>query len=277
MFGIYFCNLYVVEINPDIISWANLRYLISMRYRIISLLLCVCAAVSAVAQKRVVQNKPYIDLRMLHFGIQLGFNMQDAEFTNVGPQSFELPEGGMMDSNVLCDVDNWNPGFSVGVLADLRLNRHFSLRFTPTMHFGQKHLVFRNLMEFNEGGKPLEVTQDLKNTYISVPIDLKFSAERFNNYRPYVMAGVVPMLNLAGKDQDYVQLKRQELMFEVGMGCDFYLPFFKLIPELKFCYGLGNALDKGHIDELRDVTKLPYARSISSVRTKMIVLTFYFE
>jgi hypothetical protein len=72
-------------------------------------------------------------------------------------------------------------------------------------------------------------------------------------------------------------LKGHDLMLEVGLGCDFYLPFFKLILELKFCYGLTNALDKNHIDELRDVNKLPYARSISDVRTKMIVLTFYFE
>lgn len=239
--------------------------------------LFACVALNVTAQRRVVQYKPYIDLRTLHYGILLGFNMQDAEMINVGPQTIDLPEGEQMESNVLCDVDNWNPGFSVGVLADLRLSRHFSLRVTPTMHFGQKHLVFRNLREFNESGYPVEETQNLKNTYISVPIDLKFSAQRFNNYRPYVMAGVAPMLNLAGKDQDYVQLKRQDLMFEVGMGCDFYLPFFKLIPELKFCFGLTNALDKSHVDELRDVNKLPYARSISSVSTKMVVLTFYFE
>ena len=248
-----------------------------MKHRIIVIFVLLLAAISMAAQQRVVQNKPYIDLRQLHFGISLGLHIQDAELTNIGPQTFELPEGGTMDGNVLCDVDNWNPGFSVGVLADLRLSKHFSLRVLPTMHFGQKHLVFRNLNELTETGRPVEETQDLKNTYISVPVDLKFAAERFNNYRPYIIAGVNPMLNLAGKDQEYVQLKRQELMFEVGMGCDLYLPFFKLIPELKFCFGLSDALDKNHIGELRDVNKLPYARSISAAHTKMVVLTFYFE
>jgi len=249
----------------------------NMKYRILSLLLWFCAVVPMTAQRRVVQNKPYIDLRPLHFGISLGFNMQDAEMVNVGPQIIDLPEGGQLEGNVLCDVDTWNPGFSVGVLADLRLSRHFSLRFCPSMHFGQKHLLFRNLNEMNESGKPLEISQDLKNTYISVPIDLKFSAERFNNYRPYMMVGVSPMLNLAGKNQDYVTLKRTELMLEVGLGCDFYLPFFKLIPELKFCYGLSSSLDKNHINELRNANDLPYAKSISSIHSKMIVLTFYFE
>jgi hypothetical protein len=178
---------------------------------------------------------------------------------------------------VLCDADNWNPGFSVGVLADLRLGQHFALRFTPTMHFGTKHLVFRNLLDHTESGKLVEETQNMKNTYISMPLSLKFSAQRFNNHRPYLIAGINPMINLAGKDQDYVQLKRFDLMLEVGLGCDFYLPFFKLIPELKFSYGLINTLDEGHVSALTDVNKRVYAQSVSSARTKMIVLTLYFE
>ena len=117
----------------------------------------------------------------------------------------------------------------------------------------------------------------MKNTYFSVPIDLKFSAERFNNYRPYVIAGLCPMVNLTGKDQDYVQLKRYDLMLEVGLGCDFYLPFFKFVPELKFCYGLTNVYDRSHVDALTDINKRVFAQSVSDAHTKMFVLTLYFE
>ena len=229
-----------------------------------------------VGQQRKVQNKPYIDLRPLHFGISIGMNMQDVEFTNVGPQVIQLAEGGEVPALVLCDADNWNPGFSVGVLADLRLGQHFALRFTPTMHFGTKHLVFRNLLAHTESGKLIEETQNMKNTYISMPLSLKFSSQRFNNH-PYLLAGINPMINLSGKDQDYIQLKRFDMMLEVGLGCDFYLPFFKLIPELKFSYGLINTLDEGHVSALTDVNKRVYAQSVSSARTKMIVLTLYFE
>ena len=234
-------------------------------------------ALSSAAQQRRVQNKPYIDLRPLHLGISIGLNMQDVEFENVGPQTITMPDGTSMPANILCDADMWNPGFSVGVLADLRLHQHFSLRVSPTMHFGSKHLVFRNLLDLNESGRPTETTQDMKNTYLSVPVDLKFSAQRFNNYRPYVIAGLTPMVNLTGKDQDYIHLKRYDLMFSVGLGCDFYLPFFKLIPELKFCYGLINAIDGSHVNELTDINKRAFAQSVSSARTKMIVLTLYFE
>lgn len=245
--------------------------------RFFSVILLLSVVVVAIAQTRKVQNKPYIDLRPLHFGIQLGLNMQDVEFQNIGPQLMQLGEQDPQEQLVLTDADMWNPGFSVGVVADMRLSSQLALRVVPTMHFGSKHLVFRNFNDLNDGGQPREQTQDMKNTYISVPVDLKFSAERFNNYRPYMLAGVSPMLNLSGKDQDYIHLKRFDTMVEIGLGCDFYLPFFKLIPELKFCYSLSDAFDRNHADELTDSGKQPYARSVDAAYSKMVVLTFYFE
>ena len=241
---------------------------------IILFLIFLLPAISAQSQVRKPQNKPYIDLRPMHFGISVGLNVQDIEFENVGPQL--LDDG--TTRTVLCDADTWNPGFSVGVLGDMRLNNHFSLRLAPVLHFGSKHLVFRDLDDLDESGRPLESTQDLKNTYIAMPLEVKFSAERFNNYRPYLLAGISPMINLTGKDQEFVQLKRFDTHLELGMGCDFYLPFFKLIPELKFCYGLGDVLDKGHTDELTDVNKRVYSQSVANAKpSKMFVLSFYFE
>ena len=220
-------------------------------------------------QERKEQNKPYIDLRPLHFGILVGLHLQDVEFENVGPQTIVADDGTQSVQTILCDAERWNPGFSVGVLAEARI--------TPTMHFGAKHLRFLNLSKTDENGRFLETTQDMKNTYISFPVDIKYSALRFNNYRPYIIAGINPMINLSGKDQDYVKLKRFDTMIEVGLGCDFYLPFFKLNPELKFCYSLTNSLDKSHVDDIRDANLRAYTSSVSSAQTKMIVLTFYFE
>lgn len=238
--------------------------------------LCL-TALMAMAQERKVQNKPYTDLRPLHLGILVGMNLQDIELENVGPQSILQEDGTMKTQTIVCDDDKWNAGFSVGVLADLRISQHLNLRFTPTMHFGAKHLTFYNMTELTAEGRLTELTQDMKTTYMSFPVDLKFSAERWNNYRPYIIAGVNQLVNLTSKNQDYLQLKRADTMIEVGLGCDLYLPFFKLIPELKFCYSLTNAIDWRHADELQDTNKRMYANAVKSGQTKMIVLTFYFE
>lgn len=234
-------------------------------------------AIATFAQERREQNKPYIDLRPLHLGILVGLNYQDVELENVGPQTITAEDGTTSQQTILCDDDKWNPGFSVGVVADVRLRNNLSLRLTPTMHFGAKHLTFRNLSKLDENGNPHTETQDMKNTYISFPLDLKFTAERFNNHRPYIMGGINPMINLTGKDQDYVKLKKFDTYIEIGVGCDFYLPFFKLIPELKFCYSLTDALDKNHVNDIKDTNLRAYSNSVGSARSKMIVLTFYFE
>ena len=248
-----------------------------MRKCLVILLASCMTAMQMAAQDRKVQNKPYIDLRPMHFGIHVGLNMQDIEFQNIGPQTITLDDGTVMQQTIVMDADRWNAGFSVGVLADLRLSNHLNLRFSPTMHFGAKHLTFHNLTDLDPEGFPHEETQDMKNTYISFPLDLKISAQRWNNYRPYLIAGVNQMINLTGKDQDYIRLKKMDTFVEVGLGCDLYLPFFKLIPELKFCYSLMNSFDRTHASDLVDVNKRIYANAVTSGHSKMIVLTLYFE
>ena len=247
-----------------------------MKRTLLMLTLCLTVLMTT-AQERKVQNKPYTDLRPLHLGILVGMNLQDIELENVGPQTSTMEDGTTKTQTIVCDADKWNAGFSVGVLADLRLSQHLNLRLTPTMHFGAKHLTFYNMTELTPEGRLLEMTQDMKSTYISFPVGLKFSAERWNNYRPYIIAGVSQLVNLTRKNQDFLQLKRTDTMLEIGLGCDLYLPFFKLIPELKFCYSLTNALDTSHANELQDTNKRMYANAVKSGQTKMIVLTFYFE
>ena len=145
------------------------------------------------------------------------------------------------------------------------------------MYFGSRHIVFRDLGKTDADGRAEESRQDIKSAYISCSADVIFAAPRFNNHRPYLMAGLAPMINLNTKRSDYLRLKRYTMAVEAGVGCDFYLPFFKLRPELKFVYALGNSLDTKHADELRDKNMLKYAKAVSKASTKMIVLSFYFE
>ena len=86
------------------------------------------------------------------------------------------------------------------------------------------------------------------------------------------MAGLNPTINLSGNNDDYIRLKRYDLFLEAGIGCDFYLPFFKLRPELKFMYSLTNSFDRNHASQLKDKTVLPYAMSVNKAHSKLIVL-----
>lgn len=245
--------------------------------RIFSIILSMLACVQALqAQDRTVQNRPYTDLRPFHFGILVGPHMQDIEFTNIGPQVFIHDDGTQQEYNITADQDRWDQGFHVGVLGELRLNKSFQFRMAPTLYFGNRHISFHN-MDPQAPDSLISRTQDLKSVYIGCAMDLIFGAERFNNHRPYIMVGLNPMLNLSSSGNDYLNLKRYDLFLEVGLGCDFYLPFFKLRPELKFMYGLTNSLDTDHPNNIKDKSMIPYATSVNKARSKMIALTFYFE
>lgn len=219
------------------------------------------------AQERKVQNRPYIDMRRWHYGFLFGLHMQDIEFTNNG--YLHTPEEGPQES-WFTDVASYNPGFSVGILGEFYLTPNLSLRLIPTMHFGDKQVHFR------EQGSGTVEKQTIKSTYLSVPIDIKYAAQRFNNYRPYVVAGLAPMADLTVKKQKALLTHRFDLMLELGFGCDFYLPYFKLIPELKFCFGLTDILVKQR-DDLIDKNLLKYTQSLDGASSRMLVLTLYFE
>lgn len=244
-------------------QWNVALYIMMKKMLLTIVAVLLLLPLGAVAQERKVQNKPYIDYRRLHYGFFVGMHLQDMEFVNNG---FIAEDGEAW----YADVAQYNPGFSVGVLADLRLGEHFSLRAIPTMHFGQNNIVFR---EQNSGEQS---RQSVKTTYIALPVHVKLAAERFNNYRPYVTAGVNPMLNLTVKKQKQLLLKKFDFMLEFGMGCDFYLPFFKLIPEVKFAFSLLDVLQKERKD-LLDANLLKFTQSVDKVTSKMIIISFYFE
>ena len=82
---------------------------------------------------------------------------------------------------------------------------------------------------------------------------------------------------MAKKRSDYLKLKSTDFMLSVGFGCDFYLPYFKLNPEIKFCFGLTDVLQHDRPDLVDEPDKLKITQSLTKATTQMVVLTFYFE
>ena len=246
-------------------------------------------ALTASAQLgRTVQNRPYTDLRPFHFGLFVGTHVQDLKLLNVGPQTIVAEDGTETTRLITADQDRWDNGFTVGVLGEFRLNKTFQFRIAPAMYFGVRHLTFHDFTapktanpvsdgEEEAGVLLNERTQNIKTAYVTCAFDLIFGSQRNGNVRPYLMAGLNPVINLSGSESDILKLKRTDLYLEIGAGCDFYLPFFKLRPELKFMFGLTDCLDHNHAANLRDENLRVFSNSVSRATSKMIALTFYFE
>lgn len=238
----------------------------SIDKHIIITLILALIGINATAQRRNdgLLNRPYADLKPIHFGFSVGFHMQDLNISNNG---FITPEG----ESWFTEVPAYSPGFCVNVLADMRISNHINLRCSPGMYFGNKKVHFRNSVTGDEN------TQNIKSNYVVVPIDIKYSATRYKNIRPYVVGGIMGILDVSKKRPEQLKLRDTDAMLTIGLGCDFYLPYFKLCPELKFCFGLRNLLNTERPDLQDNPDMMKYTQSVSQIKSNMIVLTFYFE
>ncbi len=241
--------------------------------RHISFIALIFTAIAAVAQDNdKILNRQYADLKRIHYGFSVGANFQDLLITNNGYISDD-------GQSWFADIPNHSPGFSVNVLADLRLGEHFNLRLSPGMYFGNKVVKYFNATAPDDALEPTikKQSQNVKATYIVVPLDLKVSSKRYHNIRPYVTGGVTGVYDLSKERPEQLRLKDFDVMLTVGMGCDIYLPFFKLCPEVKFCFGLMNLLETNRPDLQDNPAMEVFTKSVSKVKNNMVVVTFYFE
>lgn len=211
-----------------------------------------------------IPNRPYTDLRTWHLGFAVGTHFQGLQFTHNGLVTDDGEQW-------FVEQPSYSPGFCVNALASLRLSRFFDLRFSPGLYFGSRTL---RMIDHYSGNTE---RQSLKSTYVVLPLDLKYSAMRLGNFRPYMLGGVMPAFDVNKKTSDLLQLNTADLYLTVGFGADFYLPYFKLIPELKFCFGLCDVLRHHRPDLADDPQRLKFTRSLSRAKSNMVVLTFYFE
>ena len=211
-------------------------------------------------------NRPYADMRKWHLGFSIGLHTQDLRFTHNG---FVTDDG----ETWFMDQPSYSLGFCVNGLLDLRLNNYFSLRFTPGLYFGN-----RNVKMVNTSGDINDVlSQNIRSTFVVLPIDLKFNAVRYRNVRPYMLGGVMPAFDVSKKKRDMLKLNSSDFYLSLGFGCDFYLPFFKLASEVKFCFGLTDVLRHDRPDLEDDPASLKFTQSLSKATSKMVVFTLYFE
>lgn len=220
-------------------------------------------------------NRQYADQKLIHLGFSVGAHFQDLSFTHNG---YVTPDG----QQWVAEVPAFSPGFCVNVLGDLRLHRYLNLRLTPGMYFGSKTAEMIDYNDPNptinpDNGFPSRVQQTIKSAYVVVPVDLKISGDRQTNVRPYVTVGAMASFDVSKKRADYLTFNAADAYLTVGLGCDFYLPFFKFIPEIKFCFGLTDILKHDRPDLVDNPHQYIMTQSLKKVKSNMVVINFYFE
>lgn len=189
---------------------------------------------SAFAQKEKVLNLPSFDKRKIHYGFYLGLNQNGFKVSYKQNSITNRPDV-IVEPKI---------GFNVGLIADLRLHKNVNLRFEPGLVSNNKDLIFNHIT-----GNDADRKREAGNTYLHLPFIFKFSTDRLNNVRPYVLAGVSYDHNFSsneknGDDNFFGEFRQNAdvFMYEVGIGMDFYLPYFKFSPSIRGMFAINNEL-----------------------------------
>ncbi len=239
------------------------------------------AGLTSTAQRLLLKNLTTFDDKRVHFGFTLGLNASDFDFVHYKVMTdnakFLLSTNNIdinnRNSRIRADVSTLTPGFTVGIVTNLRLAESFDLRFLPGMSFGERKLVYNiPVVDINNVGN--QDFYSIKSTFLDFPLLLKYKSKKMNNQRPYLIAGAAMRIDISKSGQeDLVRLKPFSTYLEAGVGWDSYLQFFRLSTELKFSFGMDNVLDSGPKDTQAQV----YTSAISKLTSNIFTFSFHFE
>ncbi len=230
-----------------------------------ALSLCLVTGGIASAQKELPKNRPYADYRHFFLGFHVGVHTQDLIIANQ-PSS-------LMGEEILpmyAEVPVFSPGFSVGIIFDYSPMLGIDLRIMPTLHLAERTI------SFSSNAKDVVDSFSLKSNMIEIPLLLKYSSSRLNNIRPYIVGGPYASLMIGQKEQAVIRFKPFDYGFKIGVGCDIYLPFFKLTPEFSLSYGIPNIIEYNRPD-LIDDRRYNFTKIMARANSRMVLLTFVFE
>ena len=213
-------------------------------------------------------NLTDLDFKVFRLGFLLGTNVMDLK-----PVHSEMLQDGKI---YYSDVSRLVPGFTVGLITDLRLHRYLSLRFTPSLLLGERNLSFRAYDPLADEFSDTVHTVNIFSLPIELPILLRYSAERYGNFKPYIEAGMGTYFDLGRDDLKEVTLNLSDVFFTVGAGCDLYFRYFKLSPEVRINFGLTNIRTPKYPTP-ENTTSLMYSNALSGLFSRILMFNLNFE
>lgn len=228
---------------------------------LLTIILIVFSLISF-GQRRVNQNLAGFDKdKRLHFGFLLSINyLKNDLFLN----NTLYKEDTIYALNI-----KPSPGFNLGIVTDFHLGSLWDFRLLPSLIFGQQDYEY--LLNTEDGLFVDKRTSE--STYLSFPLELKYKAERYGNWRPFLTSGGFFAYDMASQKNTeegvaVVRLKSWDMGYSVGFGFEFFLEYFKFATQLKWDKGVRNLL-------INDNT--PFTDIVDGARSNTFTISFTFE
>jgi len=212
-------------------------------------------------------NRENHDKKKYRWGYYLGFNSLDFKIDHVEDRA-ALP---LSEQDI---ITNKQVGFNVGLIGNLRINDYVDLRTEPGVIFNTRELFFPNIPDLRQN------TREIQTTAVHIPILLKLSTKRLNNFKPFIVGGISTSINLSSNEDNpddntvgEFRTKTNLLNYELGFGIDFFLPYFKFTPSIRGVFSTTNEVVQDNPENLPS----PYTSPISKLRTRGVFINFTFQ
>ncbi|TVZ53211.1 porin family protein [Dokdonia sp. Hel_I_53] len=208
-----------------------------------------------------VQNNQNFDKKPLSWGYYFGINSLDYNFDYQEQQE---------DIQVERTI-----GFNVGLIGNLRLSDYFDLRTEPGLVYTQRNLMYAPDPRFE---KESDLFREVPSTYIYAPLLLRINTKRLNNIKPFVSLGVATAINLSSNEDNpddnfagKFRTTSKPFFYELGIGMDFFLYYFKFTPSIKGVFATGDELVRDNRPNS------PWTGNINRMQSRGVFLNFTFQ
>ncbi len=234
-----------------------------MRLYTAVILFIICASTTNAQwlTKDRVQNNQNYDKSLISWGYYFGVNSFDFDFDYIAEQEDIQVERTL--------------GFNVGVVGNLRISEYIDVRTEPGLVFTQRNLQFSPDPRFE---RESDLLREVPSTYIYLPLMMRLKTKRLNNVRPFVSFGVATAVNLSSNEENpddnfsgTFRTTSSPFFYEVGIGIDLYLQYFKFTPSIKGVFAASDELVRD------DRPNSPWTSNLSSIQSRGIFLNFTFQ
>ncbi|MEP5255604.1 type IX secretion/gliding motility protein PorT/SprT [Winogradskyella rapida] len=205
-----------------------------------------------------------IDQKRLTWGYFIGFNQYDFNFDYQ-----EDLKDILVDEAV---------GFHLGLIGDMRINDYMNLRLEPGVFFTTRNLMYDESLFPNDDYNDSDLLREVKSTYVHIPLLLKISTKRINNFKPFIIGGFSTALNLSSNQDNpddnssgEFRMEKNSYFYEIGFGIDLYLQYFKFTPSIRGIFSMNDEL-------VRDADpNSPWTGNVAKMQTRGVFINFTFQ
>jgi len=212
------------------------------------------------SQSNSTDNYNYRDFQKkgYYFGLSLGLNNSGYVVNQsklfIGNESIKVTEGS----------SGYN--FNLNMIANIKLGDYFDFRFLPGFAFTERNL------EFTDVETSIVNSEKSDAVFFELPFLVRFKSEPYKDKRVFVLGGLKYGYDVASNSnskKSILKYSPHDFQWEVGIGMQFFYPYFIFSPEIKYSRGFTNKLIYDN--------SLNEARVLENIFSQAFTLSFNFE